>query len=538
MSSTTFVDYSSATPIVASWLNDVNDAVYKAIGTGGSSPVAPKTHADVIANLNLAAVVGTPDQVRVTLGLSQVLTSVAQVNSLLKTGSPQVFITGYAAAHDGGGGAYTLDLTDTTTPSNGGSVLVAADGGRWKLNQFTHVNVAQFGIFGDGSTDNATRMAAMVAWVATKLAAGNAFSIVWGAGRYSYSSCPNFALTGLSMVADGEVWLINTGPGVSFLLDGGAVGAGVYGMNISGNFLVYPNASSLAGVFIRAVHRSYIQLDSRGGGTGFPAISLAWCVVTEFHLRASSNEGGWYNTPTYALFATSRGAGEQVSYCTFVNPVFEGAPTNVYLDGALGNTFLGGTFEAATSTGLQLTVNAVNNKFLTIDLESNATADIVCAGTGNEFLCCDTLTKVEFSSGATNNHLIGGLHQQVTVDSGAVRTLLSDFTYNRLNNSAVIVDNGTSTRYRDLTNFGTGIIHNVPLTITTLTVGASPFNYQNNTANEVTVLLEPGIITGVSMVRQGSFFTMPNTSGWYSLSPGDSLQVAYSSIPAVYVWTR
>lgn len=53
MSDTTFVDY--VTPIPATWLNDVNDATYTAIGTG---TVAPTTAADVRTNLGLSGVGG------------------------------------------------------------------------------------------------------------------------------------------------------------------------------------------------------------------------------------------------------------------------------------------------------------------------------------------------------------------------------------------------------------------------------------------------------------------------------------------------
>lgn len=54
MADTTFVDQS--TVIVASWLNDVNDTVYQALGTGG---VAPTTPAQVRANLGISSVGST-----------------------------------------------------------------------------------------------------------------------------------------------------------------------------------------------------------------------------------------------------------------------------------------------------------------------------------------------------------------------------------------------------------------------------------------------------------------------------------------------
>jgi hypothetical protein len=53
MASTTFVDgdLSAANRIVAAWLNDVNVAVYTALGAAG---VAPTTAAAVIANLGIS----------------------------------------------------------------------------------------------------------------------------------------------------------------------------------------------------------------------------------------------------------------------------------------------------------------------------------------------------------------------------------------------------------------------------------------------------------------------------------------------------
>lgn len=85
----------------------------------------------------------------------QVVSSVAGIRALSKSQpSKSAFATGYYAAGDGGGGSYTLDGSDTTTADDGGSVLVASDGGRWKL-QFTQrtLDLKQFGArYGEDST--------------------------------------------------------------------------------------------------------------------------------------------------------------------------------------------------------------------------------------------------------------------------------------------------------------------------------------------------------------------------------------------------
>ena len=52
MASTTFVDFSPATPIVSAWLNDVNNVIYNLLGNG---TLAPGTLAQLLANLGLVA---------------------------------------------------------------------------------------------------------------------------------------------------------------------------------------------------------------------------------------------------------------------------------------------------------------------------------------------------------------------------------------------------------------------------------------------------------------------------------------------------
>lgn len=53
-----FVDYDPNSVITAAWLNDVNTAVYQALGTGG---VAPTTPAQVISNLGLTTLLNVRD---------------------------------------------------------------------------------------------------------------------------------------------------------------------------------------------------------------------------------------------------------------------------------------------------------------------------------------------------------------------------------------------------------------------------------------------------------------------------------------------
>lgn len=76
----------------------------------------------------------------------QIVDSVAELRGLLKT-SPSHYAstTGYAAANDGGKADYRLDLTDISSADNGGTIIVAADGGRWKLIHDGTIHIAQWG---------------------------------------------------------------------------------------------------------------------------------------------------------------------------------------------------------------------------------------------------------------------------------------------------------------------------------------------------------------------------------------------------------
>lgn len=85
---------------------------------------------------------------------NQVVSNIVALKGLLKTSaSKAVFVNGYYVAGDGGGGYYYLDEADVVTADNGGTVIVATDGGRWKLKQVSPVTFKQFGAKGDGVDD-------------------------------------------------------------------------------------------------------------------------------------------------------------------------------------------------------------------------------------------------------------------------------------------------------------------------------------------------------------------------------------------------
>lgn len=89
-------------------------------------------------------------------GVGRTVDSIVGLRSLQKTSSTHAFVLGYYAKGDGGGGQYYLDIADTASADNGGTVIVAADGGRWKLHVTTWVSIKQFGAKCDGVYNYAT----------------------------------------------------------------------------------------------------------------------------------------------------------------------------------------------------------------------------------------------------------------------------------------------------------------------------------------------------------------------------------------------
>lgn len=89
-----------------------------------------------------------------TNSTNRVVDSVAALRRLSKASYSQVFVTGYYVTGDGGGGSYYLDASDTTSADNGGTIIVASDGGRWKLQDLSNVSFHTFGAKWDGATDD------------------------------------------------------------------------------------------------------------------------------------------------------------------------------------------------------------------------------------------------------------------------------------------------------------------------------------------------------------------------------------------------
>lgn len=96
-------------------------------------------------------------------GVSRSVDSIASLRLLSPARNQRAFVMGYYAPGDGGGGAYFLDSTDTTSADNGGNIIVGSGGSRWKLSQTGAISAKQFGAKGDGINNDSVPINAALA---------------------------------------------------------------------------------------------------------------------------------------------------------------------------------------------------------------------------------------------------------------------------------------------------------------------------------------------------------------------------------------
>ncbi len=93
------------------------------------------------------------------------LSSVAALRAWAAQPLPVLYLRGWYADGDGGEGFFRYDASDTTSPDNGGTVLVDAAGHRYKRNlEGAAPTNRMFGAKADGVTDDTAATQALIAW--------------------------------------------------------------------------------------------------------------------------------------------------------------------------------------------------------------------------------------------------------------------------------------------------------------------------------------------------------------------------------------
>lgn len=94
------------------------------------------------------------------IAATQVVRDVATLCTIPKGTAVVIQTLGYYNPNDRGSGLYWYDASDLSSADDGGAVIVANDGGRWKLFHDGTVSVRQYGAVGDGTTDDTAKIQA------------------------------------------------------------------------------------------------------------------------------------------------------------------------------------------------------------------------------------------------------------------------------------------------------------------------------------------------------------------------------------------
>jgi hypothetical protein len=323
-----FVDF--VTPVPAIWLNYVNSFVNTTIPT-------------------------------------QSVTSIAGLRTVSSVNVQYVFVAGYYAPGDGGGGWYSFISTDHTSTDNGGSIIVASDGGRWYLQNSGRLSAKQFGAYADATHDDSTAL--QYIW-STGLHGYN-----MPAGQYKFNtailnnyntSSPSFPIPGVpSARADiagdslSNTILVYGGTGYAIVCQGsdnGGISQGLLGLDVYRGFTLQNTTfSPAASSGITFVNKAWWKLEDVYIQYMGVALQLESCFTSKV-LKCIFG----YSNIGVDMTATSLGACNAISFdsCTFQNNTQMGVlGTNV----GANNIFRDCTFESNGTQGNLSTGGFVGN---------------------------------------------------------------------------------------------------------------------------------------------------------------------------------
>lgn len=224
--------------------------------------------------------------------------TISALKALPKTGDPHASVGGYYALADGGGGMYSYDASDTTSPDNGGTVIVASDGGRWKLSITTVISAKQWGAKGDNIQIDTPFLRNALSYAA--IGGGKLFI---PRGTYKTDS----------LSISGNVQLIGEGSGATvlqFLTNGismiGTAGPEQYQNSIR-DIRIQGNPHSGTGLYIEHAHNgTFMDMEIIGFNTGL-SMRNSW-VNSFFRCRFHDNNTGatiYQNSNDVQFFGSS-----------------------------------------------------------------------------------------------------------------------------------------------------------------------------------------------------------------------------------------
>jgi hypothetical protein len=258
-------------------------------GAGTTAPTLGAAKGVVLdSNKNLVASLATKQQIDQTA--MQVATVAAALALTTNLNDKQLInIGGYYSNGDGGGGLYRVDLTDTTSPSDGGSVLVTSAGTRLKaIFDNDNINVRRFGAKVDNATNDNTAVQAALAY--QQLSTGLAKTLFFPAGicrisqtiqastRPLYIAGAGCAATTTSGSSTIRMITDNT-PIIKYTNDNEQV------TNIKLDYLNYQVAANTSAIGIWYAHNSYKSVTRR-----------VYITKAAYGIYSAANDDAWQHS--------------------------------------------------------------------------------------------------------------------------------------------------------------------------------------------------------------------------------------------------
>ena len=474
--------------------------------------------------------------------LVTVVNSITALRAVLKMQYTHVFVSGYEPG-TAGGGLYEYDAADTTSADNGGTIIVATDGGRWKLKYQQFVTVEQFGVLPIAGRNNYARLQ-------------NAFAVCWaakiqlcaGSGVFECGSTLDISYPTLVFKGNGfrNTVFKFTNSGRAMDAIGTRPNNGIYSFDLDlSDFTIEGNAATTDLVRCRINHARLVRLNAREAspttGCGF---RIEGSVAGHFEqLTMSTNTQLMTSRPQNGIvFNSDASMSNQRATCnSVISPCIEGATGDaIALIACDMATIIGGTGENSGGNGLTEAAGCQMNTLIGFDAEHNlGYSDIFIAGQNTVLTNCGSTRYTYIDNSARGTKMTGGWYDKVEVGVGAVGVEISKIKTRFFGGPVGLVTNNNpflSTKDIFDTVANAYVFFSKPAAVIGLT--GSGMIYTNGGPVEETILINPngGTITQLVYRRGGGGVgNMNAATGAVTIPPGDGIAFSYTGSP---IFTR
>lgn len=385
--------------------------------------------------------------------------------------------------------------------------------------------------------------------------------LVLPSGQITYSSFPNIKTQGFKLVGQGstKTKLNYTGTGIALnfdaFIDNQPTDPFVHGLFIAGFHIV--GNTFTTGLNSQGVARSFfsdIMVNGSSGVDGTVAFKFSGTMLSVFNNLKTSYVYGDLPYRGFFLQAGTRAA-VNVGGCsnnTWISTYAEGNSIGIQLasNGGDQNTFIGGSPEACKVYGMLVGNNCRYNTFIGLGAENSdasVTADISDSGIYSEYKNCYSSKKMLIGGTSRGVKISGGYFERIEFQANSSSGKVDNVTVNNwATGVGGFVDAGFDTSATRVYDADLAAFIYPRKARFAVTVGASPFLYENTHQIPIKVRVIGGTVTQVLFRRGGDSWIEANptasgggtgTIGTYLLAAGDKIELSYSSAPTMNIIT-